>query len=85
MDSFCWIRSCVWRGSCDNSKLGVDESIEIFFFVVFDSIFRIFDKGSDLFRDGVGSEHFKVIEMVTTGFEELYERMLFLAIEDHFS
>ena len=85
MGSFGWIRSCDWSWSWDDIELSVDEVIEIFFFVVLDSIFGVFDEDSDLFGDGIGSEHFEVIEIVTAGFEEFYERMLLFAIEDHFS
>jgi hypothetical protein len=66
-------------------ELFVDELFELLFFQVLDSIWCVFDEGSDFLGDGVGGELRKVVEMVAAVFEELDERVLFISIQSHFS
>jgi hypothetical protein len=54
-------------------------------FEVLDSIFSVFDKGSDFLGDGVGSEHIEVVELVAATFEEFDKGVLFVPIQSHFS
>jgi hypothetical protein len=70
---------------CRSAELFVDEVFELFLFEVLDSIFGVFDKGSDFLFDGVGSEHIEFVELVAATFEELDKRVLFVPIQSHFA